>query len=342
MRRIALGIIIIAALILVACNHEVTNNAKTYADETHKELHYGKLIIYFDDYHLVSDTRSDNTGIFTYKVDKGRVRPETNITLKVRSIEKQDFPNTESILSYLGGISPDYERIRIYKNVTDDSGIIGVYSVTVGRLTNYVVYYRDAYYFVESDSSMLDMYLFKNDPTANYEVDKRKIQCADSYTTHVRVTTANNENDFEKAEYEILQGKDGAHFFGEINRDENRPYRYHFTLKNEKGENRLALSTYGEFYDVIEFIDANRDGYADIRFLEEPGTFNNSYALYVWDESANNFVKVQCDEMLSEFEVHDGYLLNWQKADYNSGVIQKLVWDQNTLLKESEKHYQAD
>ena len=354
MGRIALGIII-AALMLVACNNEVTNrpldssssltsipsnNNKTYTDETHRELQYGKLLIDFDDYHIVSDTRSDNTETFKYKIDSGRSGPETHITIKVRSIEKQDFPDTESILSYLGGISPNYEKIRIYNNVTDDSGIIGLYIVTEGRLTNYVVYYRDAYYLVESDNSMLDVYLFKNDPTANYEVDNQKIQCADSFTTNVNVTISNNENDFDKAEYDILQGKDGTEYLGELSRDEDE--QYHFTLKNEKGENLLTLSTYGEFYDVIKFLDANMDGYADIRFLEEPGTFNNSYALFVWDESAKNFVKVKCEEMLSEFDVHDGYLLNQQKADENSGVSQKLVWDKNTLIKESEEQYQTD
>lgn len=363
MGRITPRIMIIAVLMLVACNKEATNrpldsssgltsspsispsispsvDVKTYVDETHKELQYGKLLINMDDYHIVSDTRSDNSGIFKYTIDTGKSGPESNITIKVRSIEKQAFSNTDHILSYLSDISPHYEKIRMYNQVTDDSGIIGLYSVTEGRLTKYVVCYREACYFVESDYSLLDIHLFKNDPAVNYELDKQKIQCADSFTTHVNVTTASNENGFEKAVYDILQGKDGANYVGKLSRDENE--EYHFILENEKGAKLLQLSTYGEFYDVIQFLDVNMDGYADIRFLEESGTFNNSYALYVWDESAKNFMKVKCDERLSEFDVHDGYLLNYQKADQNSGLIQKLVWDKNTLIKKSEEPYQTD
>ena len=93
---------------------------------------------------------------------------------------------------------------------------------------------------------------------------------------------------------------------------------------------------------VIKFLDVNMDGYADIQLLEEEGVKNNSYALYVWDDSDMTFVKVRCDEMLSYFEVHDGYLVNWVKEDSRSGIIQKLIWDKNTLIKESEEQYQAD
>lgn len=355
MGRITPGIMIIAVLMLGGCNKEATIrpldsssgltsspsiNVKTYEDETHKELQYGELLINMDDYHIVSDTRRDNSGVIKYKIDTGKDGSEPNITLKVRSIERQDFSNTDHIVSYVSDLSPDYEKIKIYDKVTDDSGIIGLYSATEGKLTNYVVCYREACYFVESDYSLLDINLFKNDPAVNYELDKRKIQCADSFTTQVVVATTNNDNGFEKAEYNILQGKDGAKYFGKLSRDEDE--QYHFILENGKGEKLLQLSTYGEFYDVIEFLDANTDGYVDIRFLEEPGTFNNSYALYVWDESAKSFIKVQCDERLSEFDVHDGYLLNRQKADQNSGVIQNLVWDKNTLIKKSEEPYQTD
>jgi hypothetical protein len=82
------------------------------------------------------------------------------------------------------------------------------------------------------------------------------------------------------------------------------------------------------------------DGYADIQFLEEPGAINNSYKLYVWDDFERNFAKVKYDGMLSYFEVHDGYLECWGKNDANSGVIEKLVWEGNNLIKESEENYE--
>lgn len=261
------------------------------------------------------------------------------MTITIRAIKKQDFLNTENIITYLSDLSPNYEKIKIYNNVTDDSGIISLYSVTGGSLTNYVVYYKDASYLIESDSSMLSLYLFKQYRKANYELDNQKIECANSFTAYVNKTISYDDN---KVEYEIIQCKNGKKYSAELSRDKEG--RYNFTLKNEKGENLLALSTYAStINDVINILDVNMDGYADLRFLKQAGAMNNSYDLYVWDDIANNFVKVKCDEMLSHFEVYDGYLKNWQKGSANSGVIQKLVWkNKNTLIKESEEQYQAN
>lgn len=384
MKRIALGIIIIAVLMLVGCNKVVThrqidtsngvgekkensetgtikqpdpsstpistlistpisspsispsNYVKTYEDETHKEIQYGKMSFNIGLNHIVSVTHSDNTETFMCESDKGKVQPETHMTITVRAIQKQDFLNTESIISYLSDISPNYEKIMIYNNVTDDSGIINLYSVTGGRLTNYVVCYREACYLIESDSSGLDAYLFKKLLIkANYVGYKQKIECANSFTAFVNKTISYDAN---KVEYDIIQNKDGKKYSAGLIRDKEK--KYIFTLKNEKGENLLTLSTFApNIEDIINILDVNMDGYADIQFLEQAGTMNNSYALYVWDDFAKNFVKAKCDEMLSYFEVHDGYLLNWAKKDGQSGVIQKLVWDKNTLIKESEEHY---
>lgn len=361
MKRIVLGIIIIAVLMLVGCNKEVkhsptssqsssptnspSNFVKTYKDETHKQIQYGKLSFNVGVFHIVSHTRSDNTEIFKCEIDKGETRPEIHMTIKVREIEKKDFPDTKSIVSYLSDMSPNYEKIRIYNNVTDDSGIISLYSVTGGNLTNYVVCYRNVCYFIQSDYSILEVYLFKNNPKANYEVNKLKIECANSFTTNVNETIYYNKNKFEKAKYDIIQGKGGTKYSAELSFD-NKEYINNFTLKSEKGENLLTLSTEASGFNkdiAIKFLDVNMDGYADIQFLEEEGTMNNSYALYVWDDSAKNFIKVKCDERLSHFEVHDGYLRNWQKESANSGVVQKLVWkNKNTLTKESEEPYHAD
>lgn len=316
-----------------------TNYVKTYNDETHTEIFYGKLSFKISSYHIVSDMHSGNTETYKCEVNKGETWPESHITITIREIEKQNFLDNESIISYLSDISPNYENIEIYNNVTDGSGIINLYGVTGGGLINYFVCYRDACYKIESDYSYLG-YDLSNGIPANYEVNKLKIECADSYTTHVNEAFDNDNN---RVEYEIIQGKDGSKYSAELSCDED--CQYHFTLKNENGDILLTLSIdVLEIKDVIKIIDVNRDGYADIQLLEDSGTLNNSYALYVWDDSVKNFVKVKCDEMLSHFEVHNGYLLNWAKNDAQSGVKQKLVWDKkkNTLIKESEEHYQVN
>jgi len=75
-----------------------------------------------------------------------------------------DFADIQTIASYLKEMSPNYERIRIYDNVTDDSGITGLYSVTGKELTKYIVCYGDVCYLIESDYDILEVYLFKGDP----------------------------------------------------------------------------------------------------------------------------------------------------------------------------------
>ena len=108
----------------------------------------------------------------------------------------------------------------------------------------------------------------------------------------------------------------------------------------------LTLSAYATGYSqdmAVILSDINGDGYVDIQFLEEEGTLNNSYSLYVWENSRKTFDKVEYDGMLSYIEVHEGYITNRLKDDESSGVIERLVWkDNKTLVKESEEIYGVD
>ena len=315
------------------------NCVKTYTDETHKNIQYGKLSFDIGLNHIVSDILGDNSETFKCVSDKGKVSPENHITITVQEIKKQDFSNMESIILYLRNMSVDYEEIVIYNNVIDNSGIINLYSITGSGLTNYVVCYTDACYLLKSDSRGLDAYLFKQlSIKANYKEEKQKIECANSFTAFVNKIIFYDDN---KVEYDLIQGRDGKRYLAELVKDEDG--KYNFTLKNEKGKPLLTISTDITNVDtIIKFLDVNMDGYADIQFLDMDGTLNRSYDLYVWDDTVNNFVKVKCDEMLSYFEVHDGYLQNWQKGSAFSGVIQKLVWDKNTLIKETEEPYSTN
>lgn len=181
--------------------------------------------------------------------------------------------------------------------------------------------------------------------TEEYAIRNFEIECADAYITNITETIYYKGDKFEKAVYDIAQGKNGKIYSAELYFDD-KEYANYFTLKNEKGENLLTLSAGASGYDndsAVGFLDADMDGYADIRFLKEEGAMNSEYALYVWDDSAETFVKVKFDGMLSYFESRDGYLLNWLRESADSGVIQKLVWkDKSTLIIESEEPYKAD
>jgi hypothetical protein len=105
--------------------------------------------------------------------------------------------------------------------------------------------------------------------------------------------------------------------------------------------NSNILQTISLNYDVfagIAFEDLNCDGYIDI-VINTGGTINETHDLYVWNASSKNFVKViyQGFDMLSWFEVHDGYVDNFIRGSSpDDSVKEKLVWDGNVLTKVSE------
>ncbi|MDR0406198.1 MAG: hypothetical protein LBH54_05285, partial [Clostridiales bacterium] len=82
----------------------------------------------------------------------------------------------------------------------------------------------------------------------------------------------------------------------------------------------------------IYFDDVNFDDYTDI-IVNTGGTLNETHDLYLWETTTRNFKKVIYEgfEMLSYFQVYEGYLMNWAKATAMTGVVQKLVWNGNTL-----------
>lgn len=323
-----------------------SNYVQTYEDETHKNIKYEKLSFHIRSYHIVSYTKSDNIDTYKCEIDKGEEDywEKNQMTITVRTLEKQDFSDSKGMVAYLFDQYPNSYRVQVYNNITDNSGITSLYIVYEEEQKEqiqykYIVCFEDAYYLIESDVD--DIYILKKYPSEYYEVENQKVECANANITNVNGTITYNKNKVEKAEYIIVQGKGGAKYSAELSRD--KEYNIHFTLKNEKGKQLLKLTTYGEFSDAIYFLDLNMDGYADIQFLNEPGAMNNRYDLYVWDENVQNFVKVKCDEMLSYIEVYDGYIKNWQRQSADSGAIQILVWkDSNTLIKKSEEPYKAD
>jgi len=80
--------------------------------------------------------------------------------------------------------------------------------------------------------------LFKGDPDANYQADKYKIECADSFVADVNEITYYNKDGSEKVEY------DGIKYSAGLNYDKEK-YMSEFVLKNEEGKKLLELSVFG-------------------------------------------------------------------------------------------------
>ena len=118
---------------------------------------------------------------------------------------------------------------------------------------------------------------------------------------------------------------------------------YNYTMHLFDGEfNELqTIPLEDMLFFGMEFADVNCDGYTDI-VVNTGGTMNETHILFIWDAASKNLVRVVFDgfEMLSYFEVNDGYIKNWLKDSLYKGSVQTLVWDGNTLVLESEEEYE--
>lgn len=150
--------------------------------------------------------------------------------------------------------------------------------------------------------------------------------------------------------------------------DKKLTYRQTYTVNHEKNDSKFIVMISGDWYenftlqvfdyefnevqhwDISEysgikpdFKDINLDGYKDI-IIYVGGNLNEWCDLYTWDNLSCTYNKVTYEgfERISYFDIFDGYLENWVKDDYRSGVVQILVWEGNKLVLQSEENYETD
>ena len=119
----------------------------------------------------------------------------------------------------------------------------------------------------------------------------------------------------------------------------NKDYRIQLFDADENLQSSVELD---ESVHQIDFQDVNMDGYKDV-VIGYGGALNQPHDLLVWDDSTkslNEVIYVGFD-MLSYFEIYDGYLMCWGKDTASTGSVQKLVWDGNSLVLESEERYET-
>ena len=111
-------------------------------------------------------------------------------------------------------------------------------------------------------------------------------------------------------------------------------------LYNIQTNELLQSVPIGQIPGGVAFEDVNSDGYMDV-VTNTGGTLNETHELYIWNVSSRGFIKVAFDkfEILSYFEVRGDYIENWVKDTASSGIIQKLVWSENTLVRVSQEQY---
>jgi hypothetical protein len=81
-------------------------------------------------------------------------------------------------------------------------------------------------------------------------------------------------------------------------------------------------------------------GYADIILLVAQGNPNLWHDLYIWDPDLMQFSYVQCDQWLGAVAVYPGYIENQYRVLMdNSYITQRLIWEGNRLVVQSEETF---
>jgi hypothetical protein len=129
---------------------------------------------------------------------------------------------------------------------------------------------------------------------------------------------------------------------GDSRVDQNKRYRENFRIQLFDVNNNLQQSFSLDCEGVagMEFRDVNTDGYTDM-VINTGGTMNETHDMYIWDISSKNFIKVVYDgfEMLSFYEVYDGYMENFLRGPTpEESELLYLIWHENvlTVVEESD------
>lgn len=157
------------------------------------------------------------------------------------------------------------------------------------------------------------------------------------FSSAIFTPLANESKEQDKNAYVVNHKKDGTTYRVTITSNSDSDYIIQLFDKDLK---KLQTINLEQFSGQIEFEDVNLDDYMDM-VVNTGGTLNETYVLYTWDASLQIFVKVVYEgfEMLSYFEVHEGFINNWVKETSDSGYVQKLVWKSNVLILDSEEYY---
>jgi len=138
--------------------------------------------------------------------------------------------------------------------------------------------------------------------------------------------------------YEVTQESEQSVYTVELSQDSSGNSSIYIISEGKE----LQLINLNYHIHDIEFLDVNLDGYIDMQLIQW-GALNDVHYLYLWDPFEQHFLEVmyQGFDMLSYYVIHDGYLINWAKESQNSVLKQKLIWDKNILILESEEYAEA-
>lgn len=302
---------------------------------------YGNHFFEYSNYNIIS--KSDNTDSVDFKLEAND--PDSffgkEISLKIKKSSATPFKSVENMISYAQKNYNAYDSLKVYFNLTEDTGVTAYYEIQRDKKAYYFVFYGDKAYEIESSSSYTNLKISSSFDKPSYEQINEVISNQKTGAANLVKKYSFYKN---SGIIEILQNAANLKFTAVIRLIEYNPElegNYVIEVKNSTGETLISSTLYaGSDYDAfIKVLDLNGDGYMDLQILKSEGIRNNSYDLYLYDESIHNFIKVDIgDEILSTIEMKQGYICNWSADNDALGTVTYYVIEGNKLVKKDGVH----
>lgn len=301
---------------------------------------YGNHFFEYSNYNIIS--KIDNTDSVDFKLEAND--PDSffgkEISLKIKQSSVTPFKSVENMISYAQKKYNTYDSLKVYFNLTEDTGVTAYYEIQKDKKAYYLVFYGDKAYEIESSSSYTNLKISSSFDKPSYEQIKEVISNQNTAVNLVKKYSFYKNSGI----IEILQNAANLKFTAVISAIENNSAlegNYVIEVKNSTGETLISSTLFaGSDYDAfIKVLDLNGDGYMDLQILKVEGARNNSYDLYLYDKSNHNFIKVDIgDEMLSTIEMKQGYICNWSADNGELGTVTYYVIEGNRLVKKDGVH----
>lgn len=315
-------------------------NEIIYEDESHRMISYGDISFKVMFYHVIREVTEDQKVTFYCERDSDEGwPPEINKMVSIQDCFDLEVDTFEEAVLYFNSLGT-YYMIESYPDIKDDSGITKIYGA-IGDISRFLVYKNPSIYLIESDDRTIDVDLLKNRISAAERIYNRTVACAKGVTTDITENILYRERE---ASYEISEnGK--IVFTAQLEITGEYPSQSRLWLFDSSGNEIQEINwefPWGGEDNYPKFSDVNMDGMVDLQLVVDDAPSYEIYDFYIWNTEEMNYQKVEYDGVLAEIQVYDGYLLNWVKNGVNSYVIEKLAWNGNKLVKESEEIISAD
>lgn len=313
----------------------------TYNDELKKEVVYGKVKFAISPYHVVSTKEKDGYIDFYCELDKGEIEGDQSRNFRIKKADNADIKTFDGATKYFDK-TIEYSRLSNYENIVDASGITKMYVAIgeEGQLSYYICFYQNETYIIETEDKYLTMELVKGDISDFVKnviyVDKIEVKGKID-----KKVVENVSYQARKADYEIFSSEGILEYKAKLKMTKLKKgkERYQYSYKvydtNNKQLQELIWKSTALVYP--KFLDLNQDGSVDLQIVVDQTPGYDIKKLYVWNDKKQCYQKVIYTDVLAEIEVNDGYLLNWVRSGTGGYVIEKLRWNGNKLIKDSEE-----